>query len=203
MESTLDTPPSRDAPAHMPEGAGPRIATAARRLLRRKPVIVGSARASAAVGQRLFRKWPVAHSSDVAVLDAYRMDGQLIPYLRRDAPDEVYFDLGANLDEHVVTRVGAALLMDGTCVRLVLPQAARPPVQVETASLGTDAVVSLHLARRSGMFRRVLFRFLGRVGAARERTRMDIPEVEAKVLREHLHILLRTLPAVIQQRGAL
>jgi len=203
MESTLDTPLPEDTPAPMPGGTGSRIATAARRPLRRKAVIVGSARASEALGEKFFRTWPVGHGPGLAVLDAHRMDGQLIPYLRTEAPDEVYFDLGANLDERIVTRVGAALLMGGACVRLVLPQAARPRVQVAAAARGRHTVISLHVATRSNLFRRMIVRLLGLLGAVRERVRLERLEVEEKFLRDELHRLLRTVPAIIQQRDAL
>jgi len=85
--------------------------------------------------------------------------------LRREAPDEVYFDLGADLDEHVVTRIGAALLMDGVGIHFLLPQAGRPPVRAETASLGTHALISLHAVAPTGIFSRILWRLLDVAGA--------------------------------------
>jgi lipopolysaccharide/colanic/teichoic acid biosynthesis glycosyltransferase len=159
-------PPAGNVPGRTAGWASHLIACVVRRLTRRKRVIVGSERGAQALGERLFRRWPVAESPGVAVLDARRIDGQLMEHLRKEAPDEVYFDLGAGLDEHLVTRVGAALLMDGVRVHLVLPQAGQPPVHAETVSIGTHAVISLRAIARGGLLARGLWRLLDVVGAA-------------------------------------
>src|SRR5262249_58301428 len=61
------------------------------------------------------------------VVESDRVGVQLMERLQREAPDEVYFDLGTGIDEHVMARVGARLLMDGVAVHFVLPESRRPP----------------------------------------------------------------------------
>jgi exopolysaccharide production protein ExoY len=173
-EQVCEDPTPEEALAAAPADAGGRgrgwsarlIDSLAPRLVPRKRVIVGSERGAQVISPKLFPTWPVGNGHAPTVLDAHRLDGQLMECLRREAPDEVYFDLGADLDEHVVTRVGAALLMDGIGVHLVLPQAGRPPVRAETASFGTHALISLHAVAPTGIFGRVFWRLLDAVGAA-------------------------------------
>jgi exopolysaccharide production protein ExoY len=71
----------------------------------------------------------------------------------------VYFDLDAGLDEQMVSRLGAELLMDGAAVHFVFSQAGRPPVRAVAGSIGNDAVISLHAVADGPALR-----FIRRVG---------------------------------------
>ena len=78
------------------------------------------------------------------VVESDRMGVQLMERLLREAPDEVYFDLGTGIDEHVMARVGARLLMDGVAVHFVLPEFGRPPVRAHAVHIGSHSIISLH-----------------------------------------------------------
>jgi lipopolysaccharide/colanic/teichoic acid biosynthesis glycosyltransferase len=86
----------------------------------------------------------LAPGGELRFLDVAQLDGRLVHELERQTPDEVYFDLDADLDERMVTSVGAGLLMDGAAVHFVFSQPGRPPVRATASSVGTDAVISLH-----------------------------------------------------------
>ena len=81
---------------------------------------------------------------DFRFLDAAELDGQLVDELQRQAPDEMYVDLDAGLDEATLTRIGARLLMDGAAVHFVFSQAGRPPLRATVRTIGSDCIVSLH-----------------------------------------------------------
>ncbi len=110
---------------------------------RRKRVLVGTDRRAGVLDQTLSQLHPMPRG-DLTFLDARRLDGRLTERLRMEGPDEVYFDLGADIDEHVITRAGARLLMDGVSVHFVLPQPGRPPVRAEATRVGSHSVLSLH-----------------------------------------------------------
>jgi exopolysaccharide production protein ExoY len=104
-------------------------------------VLVGRAERGERLGEELRRLAPHGH---LRFLDVAKLDGQLVEELRRETPDEVYFDLDAGLDERMLTHVGAGLLMDGRAVHFVFPQLGRPRVRAVARSIGSESVISLH-----------------------------------------------------------
>jgi len=130
---------------------------------RAKRVIVGTGPSAQALGLSLRRRGEEADR--MRILDSDRSGLQLMERLHGEAPDEVYFDLGAGIDEHVMARVGARLLMDGIAVHFVLPDLGRPTVRAEAVRIGRHSVISLH-AVSDGLFARAIRRALDVVGAA-------------------------------------
>jgi len=102
---------------------------------------------------------------DLRFLDVAELDGRLVDELRREAPDEVYVDLDAGLDEATLTAIGARLLMDGAAVHFVFSQVGRPPVRATVRTLGNDCIVSLH-AVTDATLPRLVRRVVDVVGAA-------------------------------------
>jgi lipopolysaccharide/colanic/teichoic acid biosynthesis glycosyltransferase len=102
---------------------------------------------------------------DLRFLDVAALDGQLVDELRREAPDEVYIDLDAGLDEATLNAIGARLLMDGAVLHFVLSQVGRPPVRATVRALGNDCIVSLHAVSDAALSRLVR-RVVDVVGAA-------------------------------------
>jgi lipopolysaccharide/colanic/teichoic acid biosynthesis glycosyltransferase len=134
-----------EQPANSSPGASPSVRRegwAARALAtltdacgRRKRIVVGTEPGARAL----------ARSVDaVRIVESDGMGVQLMERLQREAPDDVYFDLGTGIDEHVMARVGARLLMDGIAVHFVLPDFARPPVRAASVRIGSHSVISLH-----------------------------------------------------------
>jgi len=95
-----------------------------------------------------------------SVIVESQADAQVLgQVLARESPDDVYFDLGARIDEQLLARLGARLLMDGTAVHFVLPSDGGPPVRAEAARIGSHRVVSLrsvHDSAGARFARRVL-----------------------------------------------
>ena len=123
----------------------------------RKVVVLGST-ASAGTLARLAQDGPIR------VTDAARLDGQLVDRLRAEWPDAVYLDLGAELEDEVIARAGAAALMDGVEVHFVLPADGRPPVRARAARRGPHTVISVQ-AVRDGAVSRAARRALDVLGA--------------------------------------
>ena len=102
---------------------------------------------------------------DLRFLDVAELDGRLVDELRREAPDEVYVDLAAGLDEATLTAIGSRLLMDGATVHFVFSQVGRPPLRATVRAVGDDCIVSLH-AVTDATFPRLVRRVADVVGAA-------------------------------------
>jgi len=102
---------------------------------------------------------------DLRFLDVAELDGRLVDELRREAPDEVYVDLDAGLDEATLTAIGSRLLMDGATVHFVFSQVGRPPLRATVRAIGDDCIVSLH-AVTDATFPRLVRRVADVVGAA-------------------------------------
>jgi len=102
---------------------------------------------------------------DLRFLDVAELDGRLVDELRREAPDEVYVDLDAGLDEATLTAIGSRLLMDGATVHFVFSQVGRPPLRATVRAVGDDCIVSLH-AVTDATFPRLVRRVADVVGAA-------------------------------------
>ena len=102
---------------------------------------------------------------DLRFLDVAELDGRLVDELRREAPDEVYVDLDAGLDEATLTAIGSRLLMDDATVHFVFSQVGRPPLRATVRAVGDDCIVSLH-AVTDATFPRLVRRVADVVGAA-------------------------------------
>jgi exopolysaccharide production protein ExoY len=79
--------------------------------------------------------------------------------LREERPDEVYLLLGDDLDENVAAGIGAALLMDGVDVHLVVAQDGAPAVSATAWRTGGHDFLSLRAVQESpalGAVRRAL-----------------------------------------------
>src|SRR5437016_6998553 len=112
----------------------------------RKVVVLGSP-VTAEVLTRL------ADGGPVRMTDAAQLDGQLVDRLRAEWPDEVYLDLGAELDDEMIARAGAAALMDGVDVHFVLPGGGRPPVCARAVRRGSHTLISVQAVRDGGVSR--------------------------------------------------
>src|SRR5581483_5754088 len=110
--------------------------------VREKRVIVGSKKRARTVSESLVRAGR-ANRGELWFVDAGQAGPQLQDRLRTAAPEEVYFDLGAELDEQQMTRIGADLLMDGAAVHFMFSQEGPPPVRAATTSIGRHGVVSV------------------------------------------------------------
>jgi exopolysaccharide production protein ExoY len=91
-------------------------------------------------------------------------NGELTDWLRRKAPDEVFFLLDEQVDQDLIGGAGAQLLMDGVSLHFVLPPMPGPPVWTGSARLGGRPCISLHAVREAGG-PRSLRRFLDVFGA--------------------------------------
>ena len=123
---------------------------------RRRRIVVGAEPGAQALAQLL---------DAPRIVESDRMGVQLMERLQREAPDEVYFDLGTGIDEHVMARVGARLLMDGIAVHFVLPEFGRPPVRADAVRIGAHSVISLHAVPDS-LAARIIRRGIDLLGAA-------------------------------------
>jgi len=157
VTATLPAVDGERVPSSRREGwAAPGLTTLAEAHGRRKRIVVGAGPGAHALA-RLVDAVPVVESD--------RMGVQLMERLQREAPDEVYFDLGTGLDEHVMARVGARLLMDGVAVHFALPEFGRPPVRARAVHIGSHSVISLH-AVPDGLVSRAIRRAIDILGAA-------------------------------------
>ncbi len=130
-----------------------------------KRVLVGSERRMPLLGQTLAPGRSTTTGGPLTIVDAHRVDGQLMEHLHRERPDEVYFDFGTEIDEHQVTRAAARLLAAGVGVHFVLPQMGRPPVHARVTRVGNHDVLSLG-TMTDGPSGRVARRVLDIVGGA-------------------------------------
>jgi lipopolysaccharide/colanic/teichoic acid biosynthesis glycosyltransferase len=128
----------------------------------RRRVMVGTV-----IGARRFEASVLGSrpGTGIRLIDAARANGRLLEDLAHETPDEVYFDLAADIDEGVLGEAGARLLMDGVAVHFVLPQIGAPPLRARTERIGGHTVISLH-AVRDGLPGRVARRVIDVVGAS-------------------------------------
>ncbi len=94
-------------------------------------------------GQVLAARWAGRARAQVGLLDGARLGMQLVERLRIEEPDEVVFDLSAEIDEQVLVRAGARLLMDGARVHFVLAEADGPPVRARLARVAGGMALTL------------------------------------------------------------
>jgi exopolysaccharide production protein ExoY len=128
----------------------------------RRRVMVGTV-----IGARRFEASVLGSrpGTGIRLIDAARANGRLLEDLAHETPDEVYFDLAADIDEGVLGEAGARLLMDGVAVHFVLPQIGAPALRARTERIGGHTVISLH-AVRDGLPGRIARRVIDVVGAS-------------------------------------
>jgi len=116
----------------------------------RKAMVLGTQAAADVLGE-------IADGGPVSAVDAAALDGQLIERMQEERPDDVYLELGGDLDEEVIARAGARALMDGAELHLVLPGGARPPVRTRTERIGSHTMISVR-AVSDGVYGRAVRR---------------------------------------------
>jgi len=133
-------------------------------LPRPKRVIVSSPRSTHLLDPALFRDRG-ARRAEVSVVDAPRLDGDLMEHLNGERPAEVYFDLGAEIEEQLLVQTSARLLMSGVAVHFILPGLGRPALRPVAGRCGSQSVISFHPVR-DGSVARIVRRVIDVVGAA-------------------------------------